>query len=185
MRGCGKPAPHCSNGEGGRLPPQGAARCGPAAGQGRGGSAPARPGASPGVQSGGRSCRRGGGGLTGFRWGGRGRERGRGGEEEDGGRSVPKTSVAWRGWEVGRAESGLALGEAGGSYTPSLTPSLPTEAPTDKARPCPPRGAPWQQEGSGCVVAVVSPSVGAAPGATGWEQLTRTWAPPARGLRAL
>lgn len=78
-------------------------------------------GASPGVQSGRRSCRGGGrGGLTGFRWEGRGRERGRGGEEEDGSRSVPKTSVVGLG--KGRAESGLALGEAGGSYTPSLTP---------------------------------------------------------------
>lgn len=78
-------------------------------------------GASPGVQSGGRSCQGGGrGGLTGFRWGGRGRERGTGGEEGDGSRSVPKTSVAGLG--KGRAESGLALGEAGGSYTPSLTP---------------------------------------------------------------
>lgn len=78
-------------------------------------------GGFPRVQSGGRSCRGGGrGGLTGFRWGGRGRERGRGGEAGDGGRSVPRTSVAGLG--AGRAESGLALGEAGGSYTPSLTP---------------------------------------------------------------
>lgn len=75
------------------------------------GSAPARPGASPGVQSGGRSCRRGGrGGLTGFRWGGRGRERGRGGEEGDGGRSVPKTSVAWQGREGGEQSQAWLLG---------------------------------------------------------------------------
>lgn len=159
MRGCGKPAPHCSNREGGRLPPRGSARCGPAAGQGRGGF--------PRVQSGGRSCQGGGrGGLTGFRWEGRGRERGRGGEEGDGSRSVPKTSVAGLG--KGRAESGLALGEAGGSYTPSLTP-LPCllRPPLTKPGLAHPEGSPWQQEGSGCVGTVAPPSAGAAPGPQG------------------
>lgn len=97
---------------------------GKAAGSRPGGPLAAAPPLAPGCRAAGEAVGE-AGGLTGFRWGGRGKERGRGGEQGDGGRSVPRTSVAGLGGR--RAESGPALGEAGGSHRPSLSPfpSLP------------------------------------------------------------
>lgn len=59
----------------------------------------------------------------------------------------PSPKQAWQGWEWGRAESDLALGEAGGSYTPSLTPfpCLP-RPPLTKPGPAHPEGLPGSRK---------------------------------------
>lgn len=87
-----------------------APRLRPRPGQGRGGFPRGA------ERSGGRSCRGGKEGLTGFRRGGRGREKGRGGE--DGGTAAgPSPDQAWRergeqsqAWLSGRPAAATALG---------------------------------------------------------------------------
>lgn len=182
----------------------GAARYGPPLAKGAGwGAQTYQPGASPGAQSGGRSCRRGGeggGGLTGFREGRRKRQgRARGGDGRPEARKGTAASLspkqAWRaslargqgGGGGGRAESGLALREAGGSYPLPC----PTDASIDNAGPClrclrgspgrlgapgparthPGGGLPDSRKAADAFarVAAFYPSVTAALGTAGWE----------------
>lgn len=193
MRGRGKPAPHCSNGEGGLLPRRGGGRTVQPSACKRRGWGHRRTGQAlpPGAQSGRRSCRRGGeGGLTRF---GKGRRKRQGGQRGGGGgrprrgrgrrqiRPQNKHGVpAWRGgreeqsqaWLSGRPAAATPFPAYGSLHRQRWTlPALPERVPgpASGSRPCqsPPwRGLPDGRKAADAFarVAAFSPSVNGSPG---------------------